>query len=337
MLPETQPAPAQTLRRVLVEGGGVIGLATALELALRGHAVTVFERGVAGSGATWAAAGMLAANDAHHPPALVSFAQHSASLYPAFLLRVQALSGLPVPIQTRAVVEYTNGIAASPAPELSLDPRQLAPALFEAVRKAGVQVFEQAEVAAVHEDHNGIQVTLANGSQHAADALVRTAGAWTAHPAISPRKGQMLRVQLPPALRALDQVHRSGDVYIVPRTHGPQAGSALLGATVEDAGFDTTTHQCALDRLRQLAAQLLPAFADPAAAPQLEAWAGLRPTTPDGLPLLGFSPHSRRILFNTGHFRNGILLAPASAEAVADIIERGNTPANLAAFSPARF
>ena len=100
---------------------------------------------------------------------------------------------------------------------------------------------------------------------------------------VTPKKGQMLAVSLPESL-PLRLVVRTPSVYIVPRTSGPNAGRAIIGATIEDAGFDKTFHPSDISRLQSLAARLLPQLAN---ADQLEAWAGLRPATPDGLPLLG--------------------------------------------------
>ncbi len=172
--------------------------------------------------------------------------------------------------------------------------------------------------------------------------MVYAAGAWTselmagvrAEPvSVAPRKGQMLRVRLP---FALTEVHRSEQVYIVPRTTGPQAGTALIGATVENAGFDTTVHPAALDDLRALAARLLPAFASTAEAPTVESWAGLRPATPDLLPVLGACARPGEFIA-TGHYRNGILQAPATALLMADLIEGKPPTLDLSALSPRRF
>ena len=143
----------------------------------------------------------------------------------------------------------------------------------------------------------------------------------------------MLSVALPPHA-PLSLVLRTGDLYIVPRTSGPNAGRALIGATVEDAGFDKTVHPTDIARLQREAAQLLPALAD---APVLEQWSGLRPSTSDGLPLLGPHPSAPNHLFATGHFRNGILLAPATAHLLTAIL-LGEQPAiDLAPFNPGRF
>ena len=146
----------------------------------------------------------------------------------------------------------------------------------------------------------------------------------------------MLRVRMP-ASAPLTQVYRSERVYIVPRRHGPQAGTAILGATVEDAGFDTQVHQADLAHLRSLAAELVPALADEHDWPTVEAWAGLRPATPDSLPLLGRLHPGSRQWAATGHFRNGILLAPATASVLADLLEHKTPSVELAAFSPTRF
>ena len=126
----------------------------------------------------------------------------------------------------------------------------------------------------------------------------------------------MLAVSLPPSL-PLHSVVRTPDIYIVPRTSGPNAGRAIIGATVEDAGFDKTLHPADIARLHSLAAALLPPLAD---ARQLEAWAGLRPATPDGLPLLGALPTHPNYFIATGHYRDGILLAPATAHVMAKLL-----------------
>ena len=123
----------------------------------------------------------------------------------------------------------------------------------------------------------------------------------------------------------------------MPRSQGPQAGSALIGATVEDAGFDFETHSSDLARLRQLASELVPEVASESAAPELEAWAGVRPATEDKLPIIGpTSPDSQYFIAN-GHYRNGILLAPATAMVLADLIEKKSPKVDMAPFSFSRY
>ena len=152
----------------------------------------------------------------------------------------------------------------------------------------------------------------------------------------------MIRARIPAGME-LREVHRREDIYIVPRVHGPQAGTVLIGATVEDAGYDLHTHSSDLAHLRKLASELIPALASETEAPQVEAWAGIRPATTDSLPLLGAldpapkMPGSPREFVATGHFRNGILLAPATAVVMADLLENRPPSVDLAPFRPERF
>ena len=329
---------------VLIAGAGIIGLSLALELHRRGARVLVLEATHPLRQASSAAAGMLAVHDPHNPPPLLPLAQLSASLYPEFLRRIESLSGLPVPIQTETTIQHLAGGRTARLAERSLDPRQLAAALLAAVGETTIALRENSPLHHTEEHPRGVAAVTAAGQRFNATTLVYAMGAW-ALPShlripIAPRKGQMLRVQLPPHT-PLHEVHRSEHIYIVPRTHGPQAGTALIGATVEDAGFDTAIHAHDLARLRALAAELLPELAAEGDAPLVEAWAGLRPCTPDGLPLLGrlgdtAESHTAEFVA-TGHFRNGILLAPATAVAVADLLEAKPAELDLSAFAPERF
>lgn len=316
---------------VLIAGSGIIGLSLALELQMRGFQVVVLERNTALQHASTAAAGMLAAEDPHNPPALLPLSRLSLSLYPAFLQRIESLSGLAVPFQTNTTIQYMPDGSPQQLAEHSLDPRQLAAALLAAVRATSIDLREHTELRVVTEG-NQLHAETDRGA-FTPGILVRTQGAW-ALPQVRPAKGQMLRVQLPATL-PLREVHRSEHIYVVPRTQGPQIGTALIGATVEDAGFDTMVHPAGLAHLRTLAAELLPQLADEAIAPQVEAWAGLRPATADSLPLLGSLSPGQFIA--TGHFRNGILLAPATAVVMADLIEGKSAAVDLTPFSPDRF
>jgi glycine oxidase len=338
-------SPAVRLIRapdVAVIGAGLIGLAIALELSNRGATVTVIDRGRSLSGASTAAAGMLAAEDPGNPPELQSLSRLSIERYPAFLQRIEALSGLVVPFQTDATIQYHNDGTTRRMAEHSLDPRQLAVALRSAVNSTPIRLLEDAEVAAIEEDSAATRIHLSAGETITTQAILFSAGAWTSEVltqldsellSVTPRRGQMLRVHLP---FPLNEVHRCENVYIVPRTRGPQAGTALLGATVEDAGFDTSVHSDALRTLRALAAELFPGLASEVDAPMVESWAGLRPTTPDRLPVLGACSRRGRFMA-TGHYRNGILQAPATALVMADLLEGRSPSIDVSAFSPLRF
>jgi glycine oxidase len=327
---------------IVVIGAGLIGMAIALELHDRGANVTVIDRRQSLGGASTAAAGMLAADDPGNPPELRQLSRLSAERYPAFLGRLAALSGIAVPFQTNATVQYLEDGSTLRLAEHSLDPRQLAAAVRAAVSATSIRLLEHTQIAAIDQDTRGATIQLSGGPAIAAQAVVYAAGAWTTEVmaaldgdpfSIAPCKGQMLRVRLP---FPLDEVHRSERIYVCPRTCGPQAGTALIGATVEDAGFDTSVHADDLNALRALAARLIPELASEAEAPMVESWAGLRPATPDRLPIVGACSHPGQFIA-TGHYRNGILQAPGTALVMADLLE-GKAPAiDLSALSPLRF
>lgn len=320
---------------ILIVGAGIIGLSLALELNARGAQVTILERDTALSHASTAAAGMLAVDDPYNPSALLPLSRLSNSLYPGFLARIESLSGIAVHFQTDTTLQHLAGGTTTRLAEHSLDPRQLAAALLAAVRATSIDLREHTESHIIAQsNHPQLRVETTSGNFTPA-RLIQTRGAWH-DPNVRPVKGQMLRVQLPQNLQ-LREVHRGEHIYIVPRTHGPQAGTALIGATVEDAGFDLSLHSFDLAHLRQLAAQWLPPLGSEDEAPQVEAWSGLRPTTADELPLLGaIAPRSTHFLA-TGHFRNGILLAPATAVVLADLLENKSPSVDLAPFAPDRF
>ena len=354
--------PASSDPDICIAGAGIIGLSLALELHHRGVRVTILDRSTPLAEASTAAAGMLAAADPHNPPQLRPLADLSLSLYPNFLDRLHTLTGIHVPFQTHTTLqallpgarntnrELTPEDLAHLLPALatgnhrflhldehSLDPRQLATALLAAVHATAIDLRPGTPVLSTHSAANTIEIrtptTLLRTKQ-----FVDCTGAWSSATSqlpniqVSPKKGQMLAIALPPSL-PLHLVVRTPDIYIVPRTSGPNAGRAIIGATIEDAGFDKTLHPSDITRLRSLAATLLPSLAD---APQLEAWAGLRPATPDGLPILGVLSDGPNHFLATGHYRDGILLAPATAHVMAQLLLNELTSIDLTPFSPAR-
>jgi glycine oxidase len=344
---------------ICVAGAGIIGLSLALELHRRGLRVTVLDQRTPLAEASTAAAGMLAANDPDNPPLLQDLARLSLSLYPAFLEQLHILSGTRVSFQTHTTLQalpshiatadniLTPQDLAHLLPSLipgdrrfilldehSLDPRELAAALLAAVRAASIDLRANTPVRSIRRHAGSIEINTPSGTFHAAQ-LVDCTGAWAATTSplhVAPKKGQMLSVSLPSSF-PLHFVVRTSDVYIVPRTTNPSALRAIIGATIEDAGFDKKVYPSDIARLRNLASALLPSLAE---APQLETWAGLRPASPDGLPLLGPLSNQPNHLLATGHYRNGILLTPATAHLMAQYIV-GETPSlNLAPFAPSR-
>jgi glycine oxidase len=326
---------------IVVAGAGIIGLALALEFNQRGASVVLVDTAAAASGASTAAAGMLAAEDPHNPAELRKLSLFSISLYDHFLDRLAALSGLPIPYQTTSTIQYLDNGTTLRLAEKSVDPRQLTAAALQAVQRSNIQLIEHTGQLEFSEHSHSVSIRPLHGPAIDANLLIHASGAWfrgacfSSRPAITPRKGQMLRVRLPAAME-LREVHRSSSIYVVPRTQGPQTGTALIGATEEDAGFDTRTSETALNELRRRAAALFPTLGDSTMAPQVEAWAGLRPATADGLPLIGRLPGCRRQWTAAGHYRNGILLAPATAVALADLIQDKPLAVDLSSFDPAR-
>ena len=328
-----------------------------------GFKVRVLEKGRAMAEASWAAAGMLAANDPDHPAALTAMAKLSAQLYPDYLRSVEELSGCRVPLRTRATLlagpaseggRRDDAIEAKEASrrvpglstegrrfwwmeEASLDPRDLCLALPAAVIAAGADLQLETAVLAVNSQGNSVAVRTSAETLYGR-AFVNCCGAWAGQvrysglgdqPAalVEPRKGQMLTVQLPEPLDLLCVV-RTPEIYLVPRG----GGRVVIGATVERAGFDRKLDPEALARLQGLAAEVWPPIASATVA---ESWSGLRPGTPDELPLIG-NAGIAGCWVATGHFRNGILLAPATALLVRQLIEGAKPAIDLAAFAPGR-
>lgn len=344
---------------ICIAGAGIIGLSLALELHRRGLSVTVLDQGQPLAEASTAAAGMLAASDPDNPAALRPLSDLSISLYPVFLDRLYDLSGIRVPFHTSATLQSCDARSmqtlspealseALPSlrpghhrfallEEQSLDPRALAAALLAAVNATPIVLHTNAQVLSAHSTSDSVEVRTAQDVFRAGQ-FINCTGAWATHSTlaprlvIAPRKGQMLAVALPPSL-PLSLVVRTHGIYIVPRTVGPNAGRAIIGATIEDAGFDKTVRSSDIAHLRALASALLPELAD---AVQLEAWAGLRPSTPDELPFLGPLPETPNQFVSAGHYRNGILLAPATAHVMAQLLLGEDTAIDLAAYSPTR-
>ncbi|HEY0785975.1 MAG TPA: FAD-dependent oxidoreductase [Acidobacteriaceae bacterium] len=352
----------------VIGGGGIIGLSLALELASHGLQVTVLERGVAMREASWAAAGMLAARDPENPPELRALADFSLALYPEFLARVAEWSGVAVPLRTQATLQAVPLQQASVAPgevlrrvpdlrtggrsfvlldEQSLDPRELCAALPVAVRAAGVALQEHTGVHAVRPDGEGVVVETDAGVRLRASHFIHCCGAWSGELAcqdplpmdpvpVEPRKGQMLALDMPLQAPRLACVLRTPELYLVPRT--PGAGQRIVvGASVEDAGFDRSVDSATTDALLAAAAELWPPVLDGVIG---ERWTGLRPCSPDRLPVIGRWPgraETASLWVATGHFRNGILLAPGTARLIRQAMA-GEAPAvDLAPFRRSRF
>jgi glycine oxidase len=217
------------------------------------------------------------------------------------------------------------------------DPRALLLALTEAARRAGAQLRTGATVRSLRVDGGRVAgVQLADGELVAAEQVVVAAGAWSgaieglpdgARIPLRPVKGQILRLRDPRGPGLLERIVRFEGGYLVPRGDGRY----VLGATMEERGFDTTVTAGALYELLRDAGELVPGIHELVVE---EAAAGLRPATPDNAPVFGAAGEAEGLVWATGHHRNGILLAPVTADIVAGVLDGIAAPP---AFAPGRF
>jgi glycine oxidase len=218
-----------------------------------------------------------------------------------------------------------------------VSPRALAGALRAAFERAGGQLRSGTRVTAVLTEGGEVsEVALDGGETIAARAVAVAAGARSAELEVPgdglpvrPVKGQILRLRGPASARVAKRIVRTPEVYAVPRADG----RLVVGATVEERGFDATVTAGAVLELLRSAYEVLPGIAE---LELVETAAGHRPGTPDNLPIVG-EGEPGGLVWATGHWRNGVLLAPVTAEAVAALVCGEAPPAELEPFSPARF
>lgn len=340
---------------VIVVGAGLIGLTLGRELHQRGFRVLIFDRGEAGREASWAGAGMLAGMLTSNP-VLRPLALAGAKLYPVWAADLERETYLSVgyrrsgtiimdgapqadwePVDAQALEPEVRTPAGAQAwllrDDHSVDNRAVVRALVASVRARGVELREHTPVEAI-EVGASAAVVVAGGERIAATVVINAAGAWAGGiPApfavpVRPRKGQMLRLKTP--LR-LQRVVEAPGVYLVPR----EGGRILVGATVEDVGFNREVDRNVITELRQRAEGLVPALVG---AEMEECWSGLRPCAPDELPIIG-PTSAAGYWVATAHYRDGILLAPLTAKIVTNAMREGRlTQAlDLKPFLPRRF
>lgn len=359
---------------VIVVGAGIIGLSLAWRLTQRGAQVLLIERNrQAGAEATYAAAGMLADLDPGLPVELRQLAHHSAALYPDFVHELEAETGRTIELRRDGVIALetyppaarpgieplsrertqqlepqlaTESTPAYAMQEATVDPRELSAALLAALESRHVELHLGETAARVTiQQHRAVGIETDRGSYRAAQ-IVNCCGAWAAQfrgfrlPSI-PVKGHMVAVAFPEeiatprgpareAMRRLRHVVRGHGCYIVPR----QNGRYVIGSTIEPAGYDKSILVPRIRKLQAAAARLVPALAEAKIA---EAWCGLRPGTKDNLPYLGATGVAGYFAA-CGHYRDGILLAPATAELLTAMLTETPLPAlDLTHFSPTRF
>jgi glycine oxidase len=366
---------------IAIIGGGVCGLGIGWRLAQAGRAVTVFDRGQAGWGATWAAAGMLAPQVEAEPSEepLLALAMTSRDMWGDFAAEVEAASESKIDYRTEGTfvvahdrddverlrdrhdfltglgldLEWINGDEARErephlAPGVSaaifsaldhqVDNRKLAAALREAFIRAGGVLHENTPVKEVLCAGGRVTGVRTDDETLEATTVIVAAGPWSRdipglpdalRPPVRPLKGQMLAVQMPWGKPLLNHVVWGPDIYLVPRLDG----RLLIGATVEEMGFDASITAGGIMDLLRDTWETLPGVYD---LPIVETWAGFRPASRDDAPILGPTAMGGLVMA-TGHHRNGILLAPVTANAVADYVLSGDLPAAIAPFGLERF
>jgi glycine oxidase len=343
---------------VLIVGGGLIGASLAWNLARRGAAVRILEASAWGGEASWAGAGMLApGGEVDAPGPVASLCLRGRELYPAFAAELTAATGLPIDLRLcgavetaasgaelealarRAEAQSALGIPSTPlapremaarVPGLDpsrwaggrfypcdgmVDPREIMAALRQACLAGGVSIRQHTPAALVQ----GNSVLTRSGERFHAEAVVLAAGAWSTSirldpprplPRAYPVRGHLISYRRPPG--ELAPLLRHGHTYLLQRSNG----TLIAGTTQENAGFDRRLDPAAVEDIQLRAAALLPALAS---AETAERWTGFRPAAEGGAPAMGRIEDSP-LWLAYGHFRNGILMAPAVAAELAEAV-----------------
>lgn len=345
--------------QMLVVGGGIMGLMTARELALSGCRVTLLERSMPGREASWAGGGIVSPlYPWRYPPAVTALSRHARATYPQLVAALAQETGIDPELDPCGMLmldaEDVRDALAWAASEQELVQRfdqvslqqqwpwladgwqdglfmpgiahvrnpRLLQALYASLDHLGVPVVTGADVNGSIPDGNRIAaVTTRDGREFSADQMILCGGAWSrilldgmgagfALP-VRPVKGQMLLYRAQPGL--LPCMVMSNGRYLIPR----KDGHILCGSTLEETGFEKETSLDARLSLMQTAGRLLPALAGLEPVAQ---WAGLRPGSPNGIPFIGRVPGKDNLWVNAGHYRNGLVLAPASARLIVDLV-----------------
>jgi glycine oxidase len=346
---------------VIVIGAGVVGLLSARELTRAGFAVTVVERGLTGREASRAAAGILSTLFPwRSPKPLALLSRWSQSSYAMLADDVRRASGIDPEWTPSGLLCFDLGereaaqawaqvtgraIDFLDADEVRRQEPALAdqarPAIFlpgiahihisrflralrEALLNEGVPIKEETAVTGLMEKNGKITGVRTENGELQAEHVVVAAGAWSQGLAamasielpVEPVRGQIIQFRGPPGL--IGRVLCQGEHYLLAR----RAGEIIVGSTHEHVGFDKDVTAEARDDLTRVAGELLPVLKGATPARQ---WSGIRPGSPEGIPYIGPHPRLAGLWFNTGHYTNGVTLAPGSARLLADLMA-GRTP-----------
>jgi glycine oxidase len=347
---------------VVIIGAGVVGMMTARDLALRGADVTVLDRGCVGGESSWAGGGIISAlipwraadeisqltlwGHSHYEQLVQSLYNETGvdaqwyqsgmcvlsqeegggcSWAKAHSLDAESLNQEDLDtIFPDAKASDFNGFAIRLPGVAQIRNPRLIKALHASLGKLDVTLYEHCLVESVEEQKGGKFTVKMPDRLYSADKVVVCAGAWAAQlmpelrqRSVKPMRGEMLLYKTEPGLLA--HIIVTDDCYLIPRTDG----HILCGSTVSDVGFDRSTTPQALAQLSARAECLLPSLK---AIPIVGHWAGLRPGSDTGIPVISRSTECENLFVSCGHFRNGIAMAPASAQLMSDLVEGVESP-----------
>ncbi len=360
----------------VIIGGGVIGCSIAWRLAQGGMRVAIIERGEIGHEASWAAGGMLAPlAEANKADSFFEFAVASRAMYADFAAELREVSGVDIEYRTEGTLylaltnedeaelehrwqwQHEAGLNLKKLKsdcvlklEPSLNPklrwalkfpddhqvnsRQLVTALEVALAKSNVDILAQTEVEEILQARNQVSGVATSGGEIKANSVILAAGSWSgllhtklkSH--VEPIRGQMIALEMTET--KLNHVVYSSRGYLIPRL----SGIVIAGATTEKVGFNKSNTAGGISTIVGKAVEIAP---QASALKIHEMWSGLRPGSSDELPILGADPEINGLIYATGHYRNGILLTPITAQAVSELVLKGESKFDLKAFGIGRF
>jgi glycine oxidase len=337
---------------IIVVGAGALGMATAEALLKRGDSVTVLERGLLGQESSWAGGGILCPLCPwDYPDEVTQLALRGMALFGAMAESLHQTTGIdpeyqrcgmlvmpPIDVQAANRWCAQHGFPVEPRgdalflPEVAQarNPRLLQ-ALRARVEQMGGRIVEHCAVNEVMADSDHVKHLSTAQGNISANTYIITAGAWSKqllgehalHVDIKPIRGQMLlfKFDTPP----LPHIVLQDGLYLIPR----KDGHLLVGSTLEDVGFDKSTTQDAHAMLLQRAIAILPSLKG---MPVVMHWAGLRPASPGNIPTIGRHPRLQNLFINSGHFRYGVTMSPASVEVLLNEMDGTPQPFDVSAY-----